>query len=60
MTFLGLNLSALYWPKIPEEMSQMMYDFISKLLIPDPSERLGARGMIAPAAEKVVTTQRCG
>lgn len=42
--FANIVSHALYWPKIPEEMSQMMYDFISKLLIPDPSERLGARG----------------
>ncbi|XP_048497006.1 probable serine/threonine protein kinase IRE isoform X2 [Beta vulgaris subsp. vulgaris] len=32
------------WPKVPEEMSYEAYDFINKLLIENPVQRLGATG----------------
>ncbi|KAK4480599.1 hypothetical protein RD792_013677 [Penstemon davidsonii] len=32
------------WPNIPEEMSYEAYDFINKLLIENPVQRLGATG----------------
>ncbi|KAG6517574.1 hypothetical protein ZIOFF_020970 [Zingiber officinale] len=32
------------WPQVPEEMSFVAYDLIGKLLIQNPSQRLGATG----------------
>ncbi|XP_068661620.1 probable serine/threonine protein kinase IREH1 [Aristolochia californica] len=38
-----LNLK-IPWPQVPEEMSPETYDLIDKLLMEDPSQRLGANG----------------